>query len=80
MYRYLYRKEYNAFGYRWVRYDLPSWIYLTVEFKGIHGKVLVVHSSIHVNKRVVMNPSYSDEFTDDEIIKDLSAKVSQQFI
>lgn len=79
MYRYLYSRVYEPGGYRWVGRRLPDWIHLTIESNG-SSKVLVVHSRIHVNKRVVMNPSYSLEFTDDEIIKDLSGKVSGQFL
>lgn len=66
-------------GYRMEPFLLPDWIYITITEEG-DSKFLTVHSKIHVNKEVKLNPSYSSEFTDQEIIKDMSGKVSYRFL
>jgi len=68
-------------GYRMETQPLPNWIYLTVEEDINHSsKQLVVHSRIHMNKEVRMYPTYSNEYTDLEIIKDLSGEISRRFL
>lgn len=67
-------------GYRWEAEATPSWLKLEIIKKPSGSKQLVVHSKIHVNKRVEMSPVYSDKFTDIEIIKDQSANVYNRFI
>ena len=76
----LIRREYpQERGYRMEPKPLPHWMHLTIEeLEG--SKRLTVHSRIHVNKSVVMNPEYSTDFTDREIVKDLSAKISRAFL
>ena len=59
--------------------SLPPWMHLTIDCEG-DTKTLTVHSRIHKNKNVKMNPVYSSEFTDIEIIKDLSNKIYSRFI
>lgn len=66
-------------GYRMEPCALPHWMYVTITQEG-DSKHLTVHSRIHVNKEVVMNPTYSAEFTDYEIIKDLSGKITHDFL
>lgn len=58
---------------------LPDWMYLTITEKD-DSKFLTVHSRIHVNKEVLMQPSYSKEFSDNSIIEDLSPKIYEWFI
>ena len=65
-------------GYRMEPRALPDWLYLTVITIG-DTKCLVVHSRIHLDKEVKMNPGYSLGFSDIEIIKDLSGEVSHRF-
>lgn len=66
-------------GYRMEPSPLPSWIYITIEEeKG--SKHLTVHSKIHVNKRSKVGPSYSMEFTDYEILKDLSGEIARRYL
>lgn len=82
-YRHLYhRVNYpSENGYRIESYQLPDWIYITVTtIKEENSKYLTVHSRLHLNKEVVVNPVYSCNFTDDEVIKDLSAEVSGMFL
>lgn len=58
---------------------LPPWIHICISEEG-GSKWLTVHSRIHINKVVKIDPTYSSEFSDREIIKDLSAKVSHMFL
>jgi len=68
-------------GYRMESYPLPDWIYITVTtIKEGNSKYLTVHSRLHLNKEVVINPTYTCNFTDDEIIRHLSAEVSSKFL
>lgn len=78
-YHHLYHKEYESFGYRWQDKELPSWIKVSIEENG-DSKCLIVYSDIHKNKRVEMTPTYSNKFTDLEIIKDLSGKIAAAFL
>jgi len=80
-YKHLYRRvDYpEERGYRMEAQPLPAWIYLTIRKKG-DSKNLVVHSRIHLNKEVVLNPAYSATFSDIDIIKDLSGEVSHRFL
>ena len=80
-YNHLYaRVEYPAErGYRMEVTPLPNWIHITITEDG-NSKFLTVHSRIHVDKEVKMNPSYSSEFTDREILIDMSGKVSEAFL
>lgn len=66
-------------GYRMESVKLPDWICLSVALEG-DSKRLTVHSRLHVNKEVKMNPIYSTDFTDIEIIKDLSGEIYSQFL
>lgn len=83
MYNHLYhRVEYpRERGYRMEAYQVPNWLSLEItEDKENDSKQLIVHSKIHVNKRVELNPTYSCKFSDDEILKDMSHKVWDMFI
>lgn len=74
----IYRVHY-ARGYRMEPKPLPHWMHLTITTEG-NSKYLTVHSRIHINKEVRMLPDYSSNFTDNEIIKDLTGKIHQRFI
>ena len=76
----LVRKEYpQERGYRIEAKSLPDWIHLTIT-EGDDSKILTVHSRIHVNKSVEVGPTYSTDFSDRDIIKDLSAEISTRFL
>ena len=66
-------------GYRMEVSPLPDWIYITITEKD-NSKYLTVYSRIHVNKEVKINPSYSIDFRDMDIIKDLSGEVASRFL
>ena len=65
-------------GYRMEVFKLPDWIHLTVT-EG-ESKFLTVHSRIHVNKAVIVGPSYSTEFRDRDLIAELSGEISHRFL
>ena len=65
-------------GHRMECEPLRPWMHITVTNDG-ESKWLTVHSRIHKNKAVKVGPSYSLEFTDQEIIKDLSGDVKHRF-
>ena len=50
-------------------YQLPHYLSIEIEHTG-NSKNVIVHSTIHVNKVNRTNMSYSDEFTDAEILDD----------
>ena len=50
-------------------YQLPHYLSIEITHTG-NSKNVIVHSTIHVNKVNITNMSYSDEFTDDEILND----------
>lgn len=66
-------------GYRMEPKQLPDWIHVTITEQG-DSKFLTVHSRIHVNKEVKVAPSYSADFSDRDILKDLSGEVSGRFL
>lgn len=87
LYEYLYSETYD----RWrVRHTLPvrlpSWIRIRIERtknNGPHGedtKQLFVLSKIHKKRIGQVGPSYSADFSDTEIIKDLSATISSRYL
>lgn len=80
-YRYIFRKvQYpEERGYRWKPFSLPDWIHLCIEDDG-ESKRLIVHSRIHVTKVSQVGPDHSIEFTDREIIRSLSGKVSYRYL
>ncbi len=66
-------------GYRMEPKLLPHWIHITItEETGI--KYATVHSRIHVNKEVRVGPSYDLSFSDKDIIRDISEKVTSRFL
>ncbi len=66
-------------GYRMEPEQLPDWIYLTITEQETN-KFLTVHSRIHMNKEVRVGPTYRNEFTDQELLRDLSADVRYMFL
>lgn len=66
-------------GFRWVTWILPRYIRLTITTE-YNCKYLTVQSTIHVNKDVRVGPIYSDEFTNEDILKDLSGEISRRFL
>lgn len=79
MYNYVYYQHRDTpFGYTWQTRKLPHWLSFEIVTEN-DSKTVVVHSRIHKNRVVKMTPSYSTDFTDTEIIKDMSAKIVHQF-
>jgi hypothetical protein len=66
-------------GYRTEATDVPNWMHLEIIEKGT-SKRLWVHSRIHMNKKSTIGPQYSSEFTDQEILKDLSGEIFHRYI
>ncbi len=78
-YRFI-RIEYPCFcKYRMETVSLPDWIHIEIIKEG-DSKRAIVHSRIHMNKSAPVGPSYSTEFTDQEILKDVSAEVYRRWI
>jgi hypothetical protein len=74
------RVEYPAErGYRMELEKLPDWIHVTIT-EDKDSKYLTVHSRIHVNKEVRVGPSYSVNFKDMDLLKDLSGQISSIFL
>lgn len=79
-YTHLYREErLSPFGHRIVPVPLPYWIYVTVTTAKEY-KYLTVHSKLHTNNKVRMNPVYGLSTPDHEIIKDLSSAITSAFL
>lgn len=76
-----YRVEYPLErGYRMLPKPLPHYMHISITDDSKGSKHLTVHSRIHVNKEVKVGPSYSAEFSDNDIIKDLTAEIHRRFI
>lgn len=78
VYKYIYvRVEYPyEWGYRMEAKALPDYMYITIAEKdGSNSKIITVHSRIHVEKSSVIGPSYSKDWTDQEILKDQSGSI-----
>lgn len=74
------RVEYPAeSGYRMEPSPLPDWIYITIS-EDKDNKWLTVHSRLHVNKEIRIHPTYSSDFPDSYLIKDLSGEVASRFL
>ncbi len=74
------RVEYPAErGYRMEPKELPDWIHVTIT-ENNDSKCLTVYSRIHVNKEVRVGPSYSADFNDRDLLKDLSGQISSMFL
>ena len=60
----------------------PIWMTIVVEPEQGRpdSQALYVDSSIHVNKRVKVGPSYSLDWTPDNIVRDLSGDIYDRFI
>jgi hypothetical protein len=65
-------------GYRMEATPTPAWLSISIKHTG-DSKQLFVHSRIHQNKIAKVGPSYSDDFSDTEIIKDLSAEITHRY-
>lgn len=74
------RVEYPAErGYRMEPKQLPDWIHITITEQN-NSKSLTVHSRIHMNTEVKVGPDYSTNFSDRDIIMDLSGEVTHRFL
>lgn len=66
-------------GYRWESIKLPDWIQLEIVEIG-RTKQLYVHSRIHVNKLVKLEPRFSNSFSDREILKYFSDRIKSGWL
>ena len=66
-------------GYRMEHKLLPDWISISITKSG-SSKYLTVYSRIHMNKEVRISPDYSTDFSDLEILKDLSGEIAHRFL
>ena len=66
-------------GYRWEPRALPDWIHIEIVDKE-NSKVVYVCSRIHVNKRERFPTGYSNEFSDYEILRDVSGEVLRMWV
>ena len=69
----------EPFGTRIGPRDLPPWLHVTIT-EDADSKWLTVHSRIHVRSEVRMHPTFSTEFTDFEILRQLSPAISHAFL
>ncbi len=81
-YNYLAAKKYQNHpfpkGYYWRHVPLPDYQHIEITHTET-GKYVKFCSRIHVNKLVSIGPSYSLEFTDDDIIRDLSGQICHRY-
>ncbi len=76
----VYRVEYpRERGYRMEASPLPDWVYISISEEN-SSKYMTVHSRIHINKEVRISPDYSTDFSDMDIIKELSGEVCRRFL
>lgn len=66
-------------GYRMEPKKLPFYLHLSITKEG-DRKTLTVHSEVHVEKEFTMPTSYSSDYSDWEIIKDQSDKISMMYM
>jgi hypothetical protein len=66
-------------GYRMEPTPLPDWIYVVITKQG-DDKYLTVHSRIHVNKEVRVGSTYSVDFSDWDILEEVSGEISKRFL
>lgn len=68
-------------GHRMHPSNLPPWIYLTItDDQEQDCKFVTVYSRIHVNKEVRLPTTFSREFGDYEIIRDVSGTIANRFL
>lgn len=67
-------------GYRMEARKLPDWIHLLVEEDNCGSKRVRVNSRIHVNKSVLLGNAWSSEFSDYEVIKDISGEIAHRWL
>lgn len=81
-YNFLLAKKYQHHpfpkGYYWTTIPLPDYQHIEITYTET-GKYVKFYSKLHVNKLESIGPSYSLEFTDHEIIKDLSGKIAYRY-
>ena len=80
-----YRQEYpQERGYRMHAEKLPDWIKVNIGYQpdgtGSCCKRLYVESRIHVNKRVKVGPDYSADYTEKEMLIELSSEIYRRWL
>lgn len=79
MYHHLLTETREPFGTRVGARDLPPWLHVTIT-EDADSKWLTVYSRIHVRKEVMMQPTFGTEFSDFEILRQLSPAISRAFL
>ena len=79
MYHSLLEEIREPLGTRFVARDLPPWLHVTIT-EDADSKWLTVYSRIHVGEKVMMQPTFSTEFSDFEILRQLSPTISLAFL
>lgn len=65
-------------GYYTEQQKLPDWMHIVVTNDN-DSKYLTVHSRIHMNKEVRVGQEYSTDYSDNDIIKELSGEIAYRF-
>lgn len=80
-YNYLLKKEYQNPPFPkfyWKQRPLPKYQHIQITHTET-GKYVMFYSRIHENKLTSIDPSFSNDFTDHEIIKEVSGKIAYRF-
>jgi len=81
-YDYLLKIEYQHHplprGSYWAQKPLANYHHIEIHHTKT-GKYVYFYSRIHENKLTLINPSFSNDFTDHEIIKEVSGKIAYRF-
>ena len=79
-YKHLPYKHYESpFGYRWVYSEIPDWLSVEIHQEGDTKKVFV-RSRIHKDKYKQVHPSYSSDWSDTDILKDIAGEIHYRYI
>lgn len=78
-YHHLLAETREPFGTRVGARDLPPWLHVTIT-EDADSKWLTVYSRTHVREEVIMQPTFSTEFSDSEILRELSPTISRAFL
>jgi len=67
-------------GYYTEQQELPDWMHIVVtNDNDSDSKYLTVHSRIHMDTEVRVGPEYSTDYSDHDIIKELSGEIAYRF-
>ena len=78
-YHHLLAETRESFGTRVGAQKLPPWLHVTIT-EDADSKWLTVYSRIHVREVMMMQPTFSTEFSDFEILRELGPKIRYAFL